>query len=420
VVRQFVSQRTSVPLLCLAVLAMTASPCAAKPTREQVVAFAERCKKEEPRMDLIAEFGVDFSGIDFSGVDFRGCHTVGYETNLRNANFAHCNLQRTEFGAAILDDADFTGANLDRATYVTASLRRAKLLNVSLRGTQFYQTDLSGAQLTGADLSSANITGSHFRGADLSAAILSGAKNDYWWNDFGNANLTRANFSGLKLNGARFENAILRSADLSGTQLVQADFTGADLTEASFNNANVESALFRSVQGLNHAQRNRLEQQAQRWQCELKTSIVELLNVLYFPTYALVIVALVGLSFRTLRLPDRHRLTVIAAAVNVMAIVPAGLLYWMKRSGVSPIVQFNVGSSAAMELWSAWVGLYPLIMLALLGCLGVAVGAALVFLASHWRLTDLRKGALGLVYIVLTIVHCLFVTHWVGSNFPSV
>lgn len=408
-----------VPILCLIVAAMTPSQCAAKPTREQIIAFAERCKNQKKRMELVAEFGGDFAGLDLSGVDFRGYHAVGYETNLRNANFSNCNLHRAEFGAAILDGVDFTGANLERATFVTASLKQATLLRVNLKGTQFYQTDLSGARLTRADLSSADITGSDFGGADLSDATLSGAKNDYWWNDFTHANLTRANLSGLKLNGASFQGAVLRSADLSGTQLTQADFTGADLTEASLKDVQVESAVFRDAQGLNDVERARLEGQAQRWKFELKTGVERFLNAMYFPVYALVVLALMRLSFRALRLPDRPQSVVVAAVVNLLTFVPAFVLFGMCLLGASSTVQFNVGSPAAMELWSAWVGLWPLFMLTHLSCLVAAVVTAVVFLVSCWRWNALKRAKLPLVYIALTVVHCLFATHWVGSNFPD-
>jgi len=415
-----VFQRTFIPVLCVMLTTASAAPCAAKPTREQIIDFAERCKTEKKRMDLVAEFDVDFSGLDLSGVDFRGYHALGYETNLRNANFSACNLSRAEFGGAIVDGADFTGANLERAIFVTASLKRATLLHVNVKGTQFYQTDLSGAKLTRADLSSADITGSNFGGADLSKAILSGAKNDYWWNEFGNANLSGAALSGLKLNGARFRSAVLRSADLSGAQLVQADFTGADLTAASLKGANVQSAVFRNVQGLDDAQRDYLQGQAQRWKFELKARVAEFVKVMYFLTYALVVVALVGLSFRALRLPARSRSVAVAAVINVLTFAPACVLYYcMSILGASPTLQLNVGGSAAMELWSAWIGVWPLLMLDLLSCLAVAVGMALIFLASHWRWTALTQAKLPLAYISLTAVHCLFATHWVGSNFPS-
>ena len=412
-------RRMIVALLCLIMAATTASPCAVKPTREQIIAFAQRCKNEKKRMDLVAEFGGDFAGLDLSGVDFRGCHAVHYETNLRSADFSNCNLHRAEFGAAILDDADFTGANLERATFVTASLKQATLLRVSLKGTQFYQTNLSGAKLTRADFSSADITGSNFGGADLSDAILAGAKNDYWWNDFSHANLTLANLSGLRLKGASFRGAILRTADLSGTDLTQADFTGADLTEASLKDAHVESAVFRNAQGLNHAERSRLERQSQRWKFELKTGVASVLKAMYFPAYASVVLAIVGLSIRVVRLPDRPPSVVVAAAVNLLTFVPAFVLFCMCLLGASATVQFNVGNPAAMELWSAWVGLWPLFMLTLLSCLGVTIVTALVFLVSCWRQTVMKRSKSAMVYIALTVVHCLFATHWVGSNFPD-
>ncbi len=412
-------QRTIVSLLCLVVAATTASPCDAKPTREQIIAFAEKHKDERKRMDLVAKFGGDFSGLDLSGVDFRGCHTVGFETNLRNANFSNCNLYQAKFGAAILDGADFTGASLEGATFVTASLKQATLLRVSFKDTQFYQTDLTETKLAGADLSSADITGSDFRGADLSDAVLSGAKNDYWWNDFSGADLTRANLSGLKLNGARFQRADLRSADLSGTQLIQADFTGADLTDASLEDANVESAVFRNVQGLTDARRGQLEEQARRWKFEVRTAVTSVLKVMYFPAYVFVVVALVVLTFRAFRLPDRPRSVAVAAVVNLLTFLPACALLVMGVPGASPTVQFNVGRSSAMGLWSAWVGLWPLFMLVLFSCLVVAAGTALVTLAIHWRWTALKRAKLSLFYQMLTVIHCLFATYWVGSGFPS-
>jgi len=128
--------------------------------------------------------------------------------------------------------------------------------------------------------------------ADLSNAVLSGAKNEYWGNDFRDADLTRANLAGLTLNRARFEHAILKFADLSGTQLVQADFTGADLTGTSFTDANIESALFSYAGGLSSAQREQLEQRAQRWKFELSNY----LSSLFLPASILVVFALCAVS----------------------------------------------------------------------------------------------------------------------------
>jgi uncharacterized protein YjbI with pentapeptide repeats len=411
--------RTSVPFLCLIVVGTAVSPCAGKPTREQILAIANRCKNEKKRMDLVSEFGVDFAGLDLAGVDFRGYYAVDYETNLALADFSRCNLHRAEFGTAILDGANFSGANLEGASFVNASLKRATLLKVNLKGTKLYQTDLSGAKLAGADLSSADITGSTFAGADLSDAILSGAKTEDLWNDFSNASLARAKLAGMKLNGACFRNAVLRSADLSGSQLIEADFTGADLTGASFKDANVESAAFRNAQGLDDAERARLEGQAQRWKFEMKTRIGAFLEVMYFPAYALVILTLAWLSFRLLRLPDRPRSEAVAAVINLVTFVPAFFLFGMGVLGASPTVQFNARSSVAIELWSIWVGLWPLFMPVLLSCLAAAVGAALVFYAWHWRWSVIKRVKLPMGYHVLTVVHCLFATNWVGANFPS-
>jgi hypothetical protein len=70
--------------------------------------------------------------------------------------------------------------------------------------------------------------------------------------------------------------------------------------------------------------------------------------------------------------PDRSRLVAVAAAVNLLAFVPALVPFVMRLLGASATVQFNVGNPAAMELWSAWVGPWPLFMLTLLSCLVVA------------------------------------------------
>ena len=72
-----------------------------------------------------------------------------------------------------------------------------------------------------------------------------------------------------------------------------------------------------------------------------------------------------------------------------------------------------------MELWSAWVGLWPFLMQVLFSCLVVAIENALVFLAMHWRWDSMKPAKLAMVYIGVTVVHCLFAAHWVGSNFPD-
>jgi uncharacterized protein YjbI with pentapeptide repeats len=406
-------------LVLLTICLATTHALGEKPTRDQIVQLSQTCKEQQKRMDLVAEFGTDLSGLDLSGVDFRGYYAVGYETRICNADFSNCNLSDAEFGSGNLDGSDFTGANLDGATFITARLKDTVLQSVSLKGTKFYQTDLSGTNLANADLSAADITGSDFTGANLSNANLSGANNEYWWTSFRNADLTNANLSGLPLNGAQFQNATLRSADLSNCELVQADFAGADLADASFKNSNVDAAVFRGASGLNADTKKELEQQAQRWKFELKTGITEFCKVAYFPSYLFVIVAVAGLSLPAVRRPQKSRLLVIAVCVNAVTIIPVCLMVCMFASGAHPTVQFNVGSPAAMQAWSAWVSLWPLLMLALLTCLVVSIVVAFVFVISHFRWKTLKQAKVRCLYLVLTIVHCLFAANWIGSNFPS-
>lgn len=201
--------------------------------------------------------------------------------------------------------------------------------------------------------------------------------------------------------------------------MIQANFTNADLTGTSLKDANVESAVFRNVQGIDAAQKDQLEAQAQRWKFELKTGAANFLACAYFPAYAFVVLALFGLSFSVLRLQDRSRAVVVAAIINALTLVPALALFCMSLLGASSTVQFNAGSTAAMALWSAWVGLWPLFMLDLLACLVVAVVTALTFLVSHLRWSELKRSKLSLVYVTLTVIHCLFAFHWIGGNFPS-
>jgi uncharacterized protein YjbI with pentapeptide repeats len=400
------------------VAALAPSPCSGKATREQILALAQKCKNEKRRLDLVAVFGVDFSDLDLAGVDLRGHHAAGYETYLGGANLSNCNLQRTDFGAAVLDGADFTGANLEGATFITASLKQATLLRVRLKGTRFYQTDLSGAKLAHADLSSAEITGSRFGGADLADAVLSGARNDYWWSDFASANLTGARLAGLQLNGASFRGAILRSANLADTRLVQADFTGADLTDLSLVDASVESAVFRDVKGLSLAQKEQLEGHAQRWKFELKAHVTGLLEWMYLPGYLLVLVALAALSFRALRSPYSRPIVLVATVVNLASLVPPGVLLTISALGTSPTAQMNANSVAEMRLWSIWVDLWPSFVLALLGCLAVAIATGLIFTATHWRRSALMRATPQLAYVCLTVVHCLFAMSCIFANSP--
>jgi uncharacterized protein YjbI with pentapeptide repeats len=269
-------------------------PIGEKPTKRGIVALSTQCKQLGVRMDLVGQFGTDFSGLDLRGVDFRGAHAVRLETNLRRADFSNTNLQGAQFGAAILDGADFTGADLTDASFVTASLRDVTLRDVNVARTRFYQSDLSHANMVGIDLSKSDITGSAFRGADLSGSILAGAKSEYRWLDFSHADLRNADLHGLMLAGANFQYANLRSANLSGCQLEQADFTGADLQGADLEDAQIPAAVFRHVRGLSNADKQQLTRSARRWEFDLKTGVAAFLDSLAFPFCLLLVIPLVA------------------------------------------------------------------------------------------------------------------------------
>jgi hypothetical protein len=64
--------------------------------------------------------------------------------------------------------------------------------------------------------------------------------------------------------------------------------------------------------------------------------------------------------------------------------------------------------------------LWPLFLLDLLACLTVAGGTSLVFLASHWRWSALKSEKLTLLYLALTVVHCMFALDWVLRDSPKV
>ena len=374
-----------------------ASPADAKPTREQVVQLSETCKHQKKRMDLVAEFGSDFSGLDLSGVDLRGYHAVGYSTLIRNANFSRCNLEGAEFGSAILNGSDFTGAKLDGAYFVTGSLRNAVFRDVSFVGTSFYQCDLSGADFSGCDLS---------QGSVQSCTL-------------DRANLANANLAGLQLSGIEFRDANLRSADLSHCDSRQTDYTGADLTDTNFTNANVDAAIFRDARGLTPEAKKELEGRAGRWKFELRAVAWELIVATYYPAYLLVFVALVGLSGWELRRRDKSALMMMTAGVNAVTLIPASLLFLMLVLGAHPTVQFNVGNATAMRAWSMWVDLWPTLMVTLMACIGASIVVAVAFLVMNLRWESLKRAKLRCLYVVLTIVHALFAFQWVGSHFPS-
>jgi hypothetical protein len=116
---------------------------------------------------------------------------------------------------------------------------------------------------------------------------------------------------------------------------------------------------------------------------------------------------------------DRPRCVSSAIVVNVLTLVPAVFLVVMYLLGASSTVQFNVGSPGAMRLWALWGSLWPLFLLLLGASLVVAALSAVVFLVLSLRRGAFQQAKSQLVYVGLTVAHCLFTLNWVWQNFPS-
>jgi uncharacterized protein YjbI with pentapeptide repeats len=291
---------SAILILALLTTWLTQIGCDEGVTREALAAFGGAHKNSGRRMDVIAEFGKDYSGLNLRGVDFRGAHAIGLETNLAGADFTNADLSGAQFGGAILDGADFAGANLTDAEFVTASLRKANFRGAKLLGVRFRQCLLTGASLADLDLSQTTFNSSNLEGADLSRSVLAGHAESLWGVNLASAELTGADLHGLKLSGNSFRDAVLRSANLEGTDLVEADFSSADLTGAQLANAKVIAADFRSARGLSDTHHEQLLSRPGRREFELKRGIRGFLDSLAFPIVLLLVVPVIAFGPRLL------------------------------------------------------------------------------------------------------------------------
>lgn len=383
---------------------LPAFPAAAKPTREEVIAYGEQCKSAGQQMDLVSKFGKDFTGIDLSGVDLRGPHRIRLETIATDINFTKAELQNCQFGAANLDDAELTGADLTDAQFVTASLRNANFKDAILTGVSFYQCRLDGANLVGADLSRATITGSSFAGAALARSKLAGAQNEYWWNSFQHANLKGANLRGLKLAGARFEQANLQETIPAGADLTQADFTGADLSGADMSGAIVKYAVFHHAIGLDDDARRRLEQQSQRWKFDFEQSLSRFGKLMYWPTYLILVVVQVALTVIVYRRRGASILWLGCAPIN------GAMLVVKLPQMLAQFVVFALPLPGQTDsFWTVWIGLWALLvfLVSLAGPI-TWLSVMIAFVAQCDQRRSLWKEKLQLLHALLTLTNLLF------------
>lgn len=101
---------------------------------------------------------------------------------------------------------------------------------------------------------------------------------------------------------------------------------------------------------------------------------------------------------------------VVAGGVPIAVMVTMTYLFYIV--GGSPTVQFNAGSSSAMDVWSAWVKLFPLfLLLSAANSLGSLIWMV-VAVAKKNKRSHLKAA-------VLTFLLSLLTLFTVGSHFPS-
>jgi uncharacterized protein YjbI with pentapeptide repeats len=391
----------------------------AKPTRQAILSYSDQCKADGIQMDLIRQFGTDFSHLDLSGLDLRGVYRHGFETLLVGADFSGSNLQQCDLSGAILDSANFAGADLSNAKFTTASLRCAKFLDAKLSAVRFYQCQLDGAILAKVDLSQATITGSSFTGADLSFSKLTGARNEYWWSEFEGAKLNGADLTGLKLAGARFQLATLQGAILRETDLRQADFSGTDLTGADLTGANVKYANFSGAIGLDDDTKGLLVAESNRSEFESRQFLSGLKELLYWPGYFLVLAVQITLAVKIYRTRGVSLYWICCSGINGLALIPLLVLGIITFVGGSPVAQFNVGTPFGLSLWRTWAHLWPVFLLGVRFGIVLLAGVMLFFLVGVKRRQPLKAEKLGLSFLLLTLVHLLFLACTLQSYAPD-
>ncbi len=255
---------TSCLVLCLIVLEVLSLTLAAeeneKPTRTDVIAFLEKCRENMPltqeeekiawrnreKIDLVKQFGKDFTGLDLSGIEFK--QEVRGVVAL-NADFSHCNLQDSDFNNAVLRGARFVGTNLKNANFSYAFLENADFTEAQLDSTRFSSAEMANVTFIGLNATMCEFQFIKFQGARLMGTDFSGA-HFACCGDFQTANLTGANLSDTSLEYAKFCEAILKNVHLVRADLYLADFSGANLEGADFTDAYLDAALFTEAKGI--------------------------------------------------------------------------------------------------------------------------------------------------------------------------
>jgi uncharacterized protein YjbI with pentapeptide repeats len=423
-------------LLVICILSATnafASEQDTKPTREQIIEFLEDYKKNHPitdekqkwdnreKINLVEQFGTDFTGLDLSGIDLRD--GIGYGIVASGADFSGCNFQGTYLFGSILTGCNFTNADLTDAQLRFCALGNADFSRAKLDRTGFGYNSMRGVLFTDLDARTCDFSSVDFREAKLMRTNFTQAVFR-WGNDFQNADLTEANLSDADLSGVQFCGANLKNVSFRSSDLHLADFSGANLEGTDFTGADIDAAIFVDVKGIDEASRQALEKQAARWWYDLKENFADCLTVAFYPSYLFTLIlaticSIVGL----IQKHEKHgiiighalsRFFVTAFFLNGFAVFSAFCTFLMMFSGGHAVRQM----SGNMNVWSAWLQFFPIPALGLCFCIGCSFVLLLAVFVSLFKWRENRPWRL-FFYMMLTLIHCLFAFNWLMMFMPD-
>ncbi len=398
-----------------------------QPTREKVIAFLEECLEKMPltkeeegiawrdreKIDLVKQFGKDFTGLDLSGIAFYQ-KTRGFIA--LDADFSRCNLRDSILSNAVLNGSRFVDADLNDTDFTYADLENTDFTDAHLEKTRFYGAEMPNAtfahlKATRSEFQFVNFQGARLMGTDFSGVDFGGR------GEFQNADLSGANMSHASLNYADFSEATLKNVRLNHANLRLARFVGADLEGADFTDANLESALLTDVKGIDRTQLDSLERRAARWRYDLKVGFFNFLKTAYRPTYLAIAIlvstfALIGLSKK-----EKKTISFIAAVcLNGFALFSTFTTFLMMFSGGHPVRQMSQGNR---EAWSNWLHFYPIPLFGLMLCILLAVILMLVVIVQLIVMRGKFRPWTLFFYQALTLVHCLFAFNWLIMFMPD-
>ena len=396
--------RIFLTLLCLFVMAVFASAQDTKPTRELIIKFLggwryvpitdkEKEWKERTKVDLVKQFGTDFTGLDLSGIDF-------IQTDASGADFSHCNMRNGCFSYTRLDDCNFSNADLTGAKFCDCEFVNANFSHVRLHQTYFLYGKMQNASFVNPDATTSEFSYVDFSEAKLSNTDFSQAAC-FQGSGFQNADLSNANFSNASLLEANFQNANLKNTNFSNANLHLADFSGANLEGTNFDGTNLYAATFTDVKGIDDAQRKLLEKRSARWHYDFMqvvsgtvygTCVWLLILSPLWVGIATVIFFVLGLRSKE----EKTRLFILAGFLNGFPLFVMSLML--------------LTAWGAMSIWD-WVSLMPMLAFGLLICVLLSLLSVILALVLFWKQRNSRPWQ-SFLYQVLTFVHCLLVFIW--------